>query len=87
MVNKQRLIGVFRNHPYLQLVFFVRARETVKNKKLIGQGKLIKLQAGKQDVNEVETDQECGIEYQGKPLIQEGDLLQFYKEEKITKKI
>ena len=50
-------------------------------------GKLIKLQSGKQDVNLVEVGQECGIQYEGKPIIQKGDILHFYKEEKIVKKI
>ena len=61
--------------------------KVTRDKQIIATGKLIKLQAGKQDVDSVETNQECGIQYQGKPIIQEGDILQFYKEEKIIKKI
>jgi translation initiation factor IF-2 len=61
--------------------------EVLRDKQIIGAGKLAKLQSGKQDVNEVEINQECGIQYEGKPVIKEGDILQFYKEEKVYKKI
>jgi len=48
---------------------------------------LIKLQSGKQNVTIVETNQEAGIQYRGKPMIRLDDILQFYKEEKIIRKI
>ena len=59
----------------------------VRDKEFIAQGKLSKLQSGKQDVKSVEQDQECGIKYEGDPIIEVGDILEFYKEEKIYKKI
>lgn len=61
--------------------------EVMRNKEIIGQGKILKLQAGKQDVDIVEPDSECGIQYEGKPIIEEGDILQFYKEEKVINKL
>lgn len=61
--------------------------EVYRNKELIASGKLNKLQAGKQNVTIVEADQECGIEFGGKPVIEVGDVLNFYKEEVIKKKI
>jgi translation initiation factor IF-2 len=61
--------------------------DVLRDKNVIAKGQLIKLQSGKQDVKEVEANQECGIQYEGQPIIQEGDILQFYKEEKIIKKI
>jgi len=39
------------------------------------------------EVNEVNKGEECGIQYEGKPIIEEGDVLHFYKEEKIAKKL
>ena len=54
--------------------------EVIQNDVVAANGKLIKLQSGKQDVSEIEANQECGIKYEGKPIIQEGDILQFYKE-------
>ena len=50
-------------------------------------GKLARLQSGKQDVNMVEKDQEAGIKFEGKPLIEVGDILVVYKEERIVNKI
>ncbi|MEK7097254.1 MAG: translation initiation factor IF-2 [Patescibacteria group bacterium] len=59
----------------------------VRDKEFVAQGKLTKLQSGKQDVKIVEQDQECGIKYEGDPVIEIGDILEFYKEEKVYKKI
>lgn len=61
--------------------------EVIREKEIIGRGKLIRLQSGKQDVNLAEADQECGLQYEGKPIIKEGDILRIYTEEKITEKI
>ena len=61
--------------------------EVIRNKEKITSGKLTRLQAGKQDVTSCEKDQECGIQYVGPPDIIEGDILNFYKEEKIIDKV
>ncbi len=61
--------------------------DALRDKEIIASGKLTKLQSGKQDVKIAEENQECGIQYEGKPLIQEGDILQFWKEEKVIKTI
>jgi translation initiation factor IF-2 len=54
---------------------------------LIAQGRLLQLQLGKQNVSEVKSGQECGVKYQGKPVLAEGDILEAYKEEKVMKKL
>jgi translation initiation factor IF-2 len=54
---------------------------------IIGNGKLTKLQTGKQEVNEVPAGTECGVEYTGKFKLEEGDVLEAYKEEKKEKKL
>ena len=61
--------------------------ELVRNNRIINKGKIVSLQAGKQEVKEVSTGQECGMKYEGKPLVEVGDLLALYKEEKIIDKI
>ncbi len=61
--------------------------EIIRDQQIIGQGELIKLQSGKQNMTIVETNQEAGIQYRGKPMIRLDDILQFYKEEKIIRKI
>lgn len=61
--------------------------EVVRDKQVIAGGKLTKLQSGKQDVKVVEIDQECGIQYEGNPVVKIDDILNFYKKEKVIKKI
>jgi translation initiation factor IF-2 len=57
--------------------------EVVHEKDIIAQGKITRLQAGKQDANIVDVDQECGIQYEGEPLIKTGDILRAFKEAEI----
>jgi translation initiation factor IF-2 len=60
--------------------------EIMREKILVTQGKITKLQSGKMDTPFVEKDQECGMQYEGKPVIQEGDILQFFEEKEIINK-
>lgn len=57
----------------------------IKNGQKAAEGKILKLQINKQDVNEAVEGQEAGIQYEGKPIINQGDILEFYKEEKIAR--
>ncbi|MFA5644671.1 MAG: translation initiation factor IF-2 [Patescibacteria group bacterium] len=52
-----------------------------REESFVDKGKISKLQCGKQDVNEVEKGQECGMRYEGHPIVQVGDILNFYKEQ------
>ena len=52
-----------------------------RDKTFIGNGKISRLQSGKQDVRIVENGQECGIKYDGSSIIQVDDIISFYKEE------
>ncbi len=61
--------------------------EIIRDKKFIATGKIIRLQSGKQDITEVEAGQECGLQYEGQPLIAPDDILLEYKEEKTIKKV
>jgi translation initiation factor IF-2 len=61
--------------------------EVEREKNIITHGKLIALQSGKTDVATVEKDQECGLKFEGKPVIQIGDVMNFYKEERIVKRL
>ncbi|NTU98631.1 translation initiation factor IF-2 [Candidatus Falkowbacteria bacterium] len=60
--------------------------EVERGGQLVGQGKLLELQSGKESVNIVETDEECGMKYQG-DVVKENDILTFYREDKIAKKL
>lgn len=61
--------------------------EVLRGKDIIATGKIVKLQAGKQDVKEVDENEECGIQFEGDPIVEEGDILQIYKEEQIIKRL
>jgi translation initiation factor IF-2 len=64
------------------------AKVRVKRKgEEVGAGKITKLQSGKQSVNEVPGGNECGLEFTGKLKLEEGDVLEAYKEEKKYKKL
>lgn len=74
IVGGKVLDGVVRNQSFV---------EVKRNDDFIELGKITQLQSAKQDVKEVEQDQECGLRYEGKPVIEEGDILNFYQEEEI----
>jgi translation initiation factor IF-2 len=58
-----------------------------RNKEIIGKGVLSHLQTGKQEVKEIPEGTECGVQFDGKLKLQEGDILEAYKEEKKEKKL
>ncbi|MFH1233884.1 MAG: translation initiation factor IF-2 [Patescibacteria group bacterium] len=90
-LGRMKVLSIFRTERESQIVggkilegkaeidSFV---EVTRDKEIVSKGKVEKLQSGKQDVNAIETDQEGGIQYKGEPIIEEGDILQFYKLEK-----
>jgi translation initiation factor IF-2 len=92
-LGKLRVMAIFRSELGSQIVggkiiegkvekeSFV---EVERDSEIIDKGKIARLQAGKQDVKVVEEGQECGLQYEGKPIIREGDILIFYKEEKVV---
>lgn len=61
--------------------------EIVRNKEIIGQGKLLKLQSGRQDVSEILVDQEGGLQVDSQTIVEVGDILQAYREDKLFKKM
>jgi len=52
--------------------------EILRTEEIIGQGKIIKLQKNKKDVERVLKGEECGILYEGEVKIKEGDILLIY---------
>ncbi len=95
-LGRLKVLAVFRTETDSQIVGGKVLDGELQNNALIDvkrgddfivSGKLSRLQSGKQDVNMVERDQEAGIKYEGKPLIEEGDILVVYKEERIVNKI
>ena len=52
-----------------------------------GRGKAATLQIGKQEVKDIAEGTECGVRFEGKGKIEEGDMLEFYTEESKIRKI
>lgn len=61
--------------------------EVVRGGEVIGQGKLVHLQAGRQEVKEVVTDQECGLQIESLEVLKVGDILRIYREDEVFKKM
>lgn len=57
----------------------------LRENEFITSGKIVVLQSGKEDVKEVDKGQECGIKFEGQPLIEEGDVLDVYWEREVKK--
>ncbi len=49
----------------------------------ITEGKIGLVKSGKTDIPTAQSGQECGIQFDGKPLIKEGDVMKTYREEKV----
>jgi translation initiation factor IF-2 len=61
--------------------------DVFREKRKLATGNIVQLQINKVDVNEATQGKECGIKYEGKPVIEEGDALEVYTEEIKEKKI
>jgi translation initiation factor IF-2 len=57
--------------------------DVIREGKFEAEGEITQLQSGKQNVDKVELDQDCGLNFTGQPVVQEGDVLELYKEESI----
>ncbi|PLX26848.1 translation initiation factor IF-2 [Candidatus Parcubacteria bacterium] len=55
--------------------------DVIRNDKVISFGKISAIRCGKEEVSQVSDGQECGVTYEGDPIVQVGDILQFYVEE------
>ena len=56
--------------------------DVIRGKEKITIGRIARLQCNKKDIGEVEKGKEAGILFEGEPVIEEGDVLEIYKEEK-----
>lgn len=57
----------------------------IRKDKLIGEGDIPTIRREKENVSEVKEGYECGIRFDGNAIIEVGDVLEFYKIEKIKK--
>lgn len=61
--------------------------DVVHAKTVLGKGTIVELQSNKVSANEVPEGNECGLKYEGKPIIEEGDVLELYLEVEKEKKL
>ncbi len=95
-LGKMKVIAIFRKEKSRMIVGGkvisgrVENRASVniiRNEEKIGKGRVIQLQCNKKDVPEVEKGKEAGILFEGDTVIEEGDVLELYKEEKKKREI
>ncbi len=58
--------------------------DVIRDDVVVAFGEITTVRCGKEEVSEVNEDQECGVTYIGDPIIAVGDVLQFYIEEAST---
>lgn len=61
--------------------------EVIRKKKIIGQGKVTRLQQREKEKREAKAGDECGIFFKGEVKVEEGDLLEVYREEEKKREI
>ena len=95
-LGRLKVLAIFRTDPGSQIVGGkvlsgrIEANslvEVVRGSEIMEKGKVVRLQLNKKNINSAEENQECGLQYEGKPIIKEGDILQFYKTEEVKEKI
>ncbi len=96
LIGKLKVLAIFRTDDKFQILGAkvisgnAKSNEKVlvlRNNEVILDGKIENLQCGKQDVNDVGEDKECGLKFVGKPLVEVGDELEIYKEEESIDKL
>ena len=58
-----------------------------RNGEYIGEGSIVSLQLGRAELKEAQAGQEIGMSYKGKVKPEEGDLVETYTEDRITKEL
>ncbi len=61
--------------------------EALRGEEIIGKGRIKNLQQDKKDIQKLGKGKECGILFQGEAEIEEGDILQVFREEKKRREI
>ncbi|MBI5404737.1 MAG: translation initiation factor IF-2 [Candidatus Kerfeldbacteria bacterium] len=89
-LGRVKILGIFRTEPHYQIIGGkVTAGKisanallrVMRNDQMVGEGKLSNLQVLKSPVNEVVQHQECGMKYEGDPVIQLNDTIYAFSRE------
>ena len=59
----------------------------IRNNEKVGSGHIVQLQSEKKNAKEVSKDSECGMKIETHATIQEGDIIEVFREEKKARKI
>jgi len=87
LLGKLEVIRIFRKEAGSMIVGGkvvegeIKATETaiiVRNGEAVGVGKITRLEMFKKAVEHANEGQECGLSFEGKPVIAEGDVIEFY---------
>jgi translation initiation factor IF-2 len=92
-LGKLKILAIFRTEKQQQIVggkvLSGRPENNAmvnvwRGEEFITTGSISSLQSAKQEVKFVEEGEECGLKFEGQPLIQEADILEFYREDRKT---
>jgi len=95
-LGRLKVLAVFRTENDSQIIGGKVLDGMIKNNSLVDlkrgddfivSGKITRLQSGKQDVDQANKDEEAGLKYEGKPLVEVGDILEIYQEERVVDKV
>jgi len=90
-LGKMKIVAIFRKEKSRMIVGgkVIEGKavnkvqvDVIRNEGKIASGRVMQLQHNKNDANEVEKGREAGILYEGEPVIEEGDIIEFYRVEK-----
>ncbi len=95
-LGRLKVLAIFRTETKKQIVGGKVLDGKLENETIVDverkgeiltRGKMTSLQAGKQEVSFVEEGDECGMVFEGNPIIEEGDILIIRKEERTKSKL
>jgi len=95
-LGKMQIVAIFRKEQHSMIVGGKVTEGEIKpntraavlrDGEFITVGQVTQLQSAKQEVSNCVKGQECGILFKGQPVIEEGDVLEVYKEEQVKKAI
>jgi translation initiation factor IF-2 len=95
-LGKLKVLAIFRTEKQQQIIGGKVLSGRPENEAIVNvwrgedfitTGKITGLQSAKQEVKFVEEGEECGLKFEGQPVILEGDILEFYREDHNIEKI
>jgi len=95
-LGRIKVLAVFRKEDHSMVVGGSVTKGSVlagtkvdvwRGKVKLAKGQIVQVQVNKVDVNQAQTGQECGVRYEGKTIVEPGDILEIYQEEIKEKKL